>query len=85
MLPAGLPLGGSRLLAWRRSDAGHFFRDPFHGIIDLLAGLQGAGINAHIGEALGLVHHDLKGQGRPGGRRPSGGRDSSGPFGDVAH
>ena len=47
-------------------DAGHFFRDALDRIVDLLARFQRAGVEAHIGEALALVHHDLKGQGGQG-------------------
>ena len=69
----GLPLVGVHA-----QDAGHLLRGLLDGIVDFLAEFQGAGIDAHIGEPLALVHHDLEGQG--GQRRViQGGRLSMSP------
>ncbi len=56
------------LVGVHAQDAGHLFGGALERVVDLLAHLEAAGIKAHIGEALALVHHDFKGQARPGGR-----------------
>ncbi len=56
-------LQGFPLVGMHAQDAGHLLRGLLDGIVDFLAEFQGAGIDAHIGEPLALVHHDLEGQG----------------------